>query len=233
MSICTEDPELTDHDLFYSPEHLGIECNACFSIKRFNAFERDSSYRTGHKPTCLSCVTSPRMSMAEHSARLGELNFNSEGTKRQRHEDQEEFHKEHERVGRRMHTSVLLLKLQKLVPSLHVKTGNIEGDLALYQTAETPQAKWDGKNFSYLGFVSYANLPEYSQYEFDNKLDIVIRESNRGWRTILLRFIKAGLLTEEQCDREFGHPSGRASLVWYKKLWQYRNERVVAETNQI
>jgi hypothetical protein len=172
------------------------------------------------------------MSMAEHSARLGELNFNSEGTKRQRHEDQEEFHKEHERVGRRMHTSVLLLKLQKLVPSLHVKTGAIEGDLALYQTAETPQAKWDGKNYNYLGFVSYANLPEYSQYEFDNKLDIVLRESTRGWRTVLLRFIKAGLLTEEQCDKEFGHPSGRASLVWYKKLWQYRNTRV-AGPNQI
>jgi hypothetical protein len=172
------------------------------------------------------------MSMAEHSARLGELNFNSEGTKRQRHEDQDEFHKEHERVGRRMHTSVLLLKLQKLVPSLHVKTGAIEGDLALYQTAETPQAKWDGKNYNYLGYVSYGNLCEYSQYEFDTKLDIVLRESTRGWRTVLLRFIKAGLLTEEQCDKEFGHPSGRASLVWYKKLWQYRNTRV-AGPNQI
>jgi len=170
------------------------------------------------------------MSMAEHSARLGELNFNSEGTKRQRHEDQEEFHKEHERVGRRMHTSVLLLKLQKLVPSLFIKPGGIEGDLALYQTAETPQAKWGGKNYNYLGFISYGDLTEFSQYEFDNKMDIVIRESNRGWRTVLLRFIKAGLLTEEQCDREFGHPSGRASLVWYKKLWQYRNERVADPT---
>lgn len=232
MSTLTEEPQLTDHDLFYTPELLGAECDRCFKILRYNAFEKDTSYRSGYKPTCRSCRSAPLMSMAEHSARLGELNFNSEGTKRQRHEDQDEFHKEHERVGRRMHTSVLLLKLQKLVPCLHVKEGNIVGDLGLYLTAETPQTKWGGKNYQYLGFVTFENLTEYSQYEFDDKLDIVIRESNRGWRTVLLRFIKAGVLTEEQCDKEFGHPSGRASLVWYKKLWQYRNERV-AEPNPI
>jgi len=221
----SEDPNAVDHDLMYSPELLGQECNLCWKLLRFRYFDKDSSYRIGYKPSCIDCLAQPCLSIEEHGARLKQLNFSSEGTKRQRHEDQEEFRKEDEREGKKMHTSDLVLKLHKLVPNLFIKEGGIVGHLALYEVAETPHTKWEGRNYNFLGGIEYDTLPEYSQYEFDEVNDIVLRESRRGWRTVLLRFIKAGLLTEEQSDKEFGKPSGRASAVWKKQLWNHRHNK--------
>jgi hypothetical protein len=166
--------------------------------------------------------------MEEHTARMKEKNFNSEAVKKQRHEDQEEFRKVDARWGKTMHTSDLLVKLHRVVPSLFVKEGGIVGDLAMYTVAAGPRKDWDGKNYKYLGYVTYGQLPEYSIYEFDEKADVMVREDERGWRTVLLRFIKAGLLTEAQCDKEFGKPTMRGSNVWYKRLFDYRNKQVVA-----
>lgn len=219
------DPTLTDYDLFYTPELLGQECALCLKVLRWSQFEKDTSRSNGHKPACISCTSSPCLTMAEHTSRLSELSNSSEGVKKQRHEDQDQFRLTDEREGRKMHTADFLLKLHKLVPSLHVKEGAVNGDLALYQVAETPQTKWGGKNFNYLGFLSFGNLNEYSQYQFDDKRNVMIRESSRGWRTTLLRFIKAGLLTEDQCKQVFGYPSGRASAVWYKELHKLRHLR--------
>lgn len=220
------DPNAIDYDLFYTPELLGQECCGCYKILKWDQFAKDSSLKTGHKPLCNSCASSPCLTMEEHTHRLKESSLSSHGVARQRHEDQSEFRLTDEREGRRMHTADLLLKLHKLIPSLFVKEGGINGDLALYQVAETPQTKWGGKNYSYLGFVSYGNLSEYSLYQFDEVRDVMVREKQRGWRTTLLRCIKAGLITEEQADRVFGKPSGRASGVWYKQLYEYRNKNV-------
>lgn len=222
------DPNAVDHDLFYTPELLGQECCYCYRVLRYSSFARDTSYRSGHKPQCLECQNAPRLSMAEHTSRLKGLNYNSEAVKRQRHEDQEEFRKRDVRTGRQIHCSDLLLKLHKLVPSLYVKEGGFVKDVALYQVAETPQEKWDGKNFRYLGFATYDFLPEYSIYEFDEARDILVRVSEQGWRDVLLRFIKAGLLTVEQADKEFGKATGQASTVWHKQLWHLRNSAQVA-----
>lgn len=223
MIDVSEASNAIDHDLLYTPDLLGQECNTCFRVLKFSFFDRDSSYRLGYKPQCIDCQQQPRLSMAEHSARLKQMNFNSEAVKRQRHEDQEEWRKIDARRGRSMHCSDFLLKLHKLVPSLFVKEGAIEGDLALYQVEELPQEKWGGKNYKYLGYTSFTSLPEYSLYEFDEKYDVMIRATEQGWRDVLLRFIRAGLLTEEQVDKEFGRPSGQGSVVWFKKLWSYRN----------
>lgn len=219
------DPSLTDYDLFYTPELLGQECCLCLLIKRWHEFDKDHTFRSGHKPMCYSCQNSPCLTMAEHTSRLNELSNGSEGVKKQRHVDQDQFRLTDEREGRKMHAADFLLKLHKLVPSLFVKEGSVNGDLALYQVDEIPQTKWGGKNYNYLGFISYGTLNEFSQYQFDDKRNVMIRESSRGWRTTLLRFIKAGLLTEEQCKQVFGYPSGRASAVWYKELHKLRHLR--------
>jgi hypothetical protein len=218
-------PLAPDYDLFYSPESVGQECLHCRKVLRWREFEKDTSMKTGHKLSCMLCLSAPCLTMEEHSIRLRESSLNSHGVRRQRHADQEEFRKFDEREGRRMHTSDFLLKLHKLIPSLFVKEGVVGNDLALYEVADQPQAKWGGKNFSYLGFIEFGSLKEYSTYEFNEKRDVMVREKERGWRTTLLRCIKAGLLTEDQCNREFGFPSGRASTVWYKQLHAYRNLR--------
>lgn len=221
--VSDEISQAADHDLLYTPELLGQECCTCYRILKWSFFQRDSSFKNGHKPQCDDCRAQPLLSMEEHSARLKTLNYHSEAVKRQRHEDQEEFRDRGYDSGRLIHCSDILLKLHKLVPSLFVREGGITGDLALYQVADIPQQRWDGKNFRYLGYISFGLIPEYSMYEFDEEKDVMLRVSNQGWRDVLLRFIKAGLLTEEQADKEFGKAIGRASAVWYKRLWNLRN----------
>lgn len=217
-----------DNDLLVSPELLGAECCACYRILRFKFFERDASYRTGHKPICIDCQAQPTLSMKEHLSRLQLENFHSEAVKRMRHEDQEEWRKESARRGRTLHTSELLTRLHRLVPSLYVQEGGIVNHLALYLVAPGVRRDWDGKNYMYMGFAEFVELPEYSLYEFDEQRDVMIRERERGWRDILLKFIRAGVLTEEQADKEFGKPTGQASVLWYKKLWNQRNLKQTA-----
>lgn len=221
-----DDSEAIDNEIAYSPEILGAECQSCRKLLGFRYFRKDSSLRLGYKPQCMICESQPKLAMEEHLSRQREQNFNSEGTKRQRHPDQDNLKLTDARLGRPMHCSELLLRLQRLVPTLFVREGGIVGHLALYEVADTPQSKWDGKNFSYLGYVEYEMLPEFSRYEFNTERDVLIRESERGWRTVLLRLIKAGLLTEDQCRKEFGAAVGSGSLAWHKTLWNYRNENV-------
>lgn len=217
------DPEIAESD-----EVGGQECNSCFRLLAFGHFRHDSSFRSGYKPQCTKCEGEPALSIEDHTHRLKEKNFGSEAVKAQRHEDQDEFRKTDARWGKTLHTSDLLVKLHRLVPNLFIKEGGIDGDLAMYIVAPGVRADWDGKNYKYLGYVTYGTLPEYSIYEFNDKIDVMVREEFRGWRTVLLRFIKADLLTEEQCDKEFGKPSSRGSAVWYKRLYEHRNKHAVA-----
>lgn len=218
--------EVIDNSIAYSPDILGAECASCRKLLAHRYFRKDSSLRLGHKPQCVECEAEPKLTMAEHLSSLKEKNFNSEGTRRQRHQDQDEFKKHDARLGRPMHCSEFLLRLKRLVPALFVKEGGIVGDLALYLVAETPQTKWKGKNYKYYGYITYEMLPEFSRYEFEQSRDILIRESERGWRTPLLRFIKDGVLTEEDCRKEFGIAAGEGSMTWHKTLWNYRNEKI-------
>jgi hypothetical protein len=160
--------------------------------------------------------------MEEHVSRLKESTYNSEGVKRQRHQDQNEMRLYSARLGRAMLASDFLLKLQKMVPNIHIKEGGIAGDLALYLTEELPQGKWKGKNYKYMGWITFGLMPEYSLYEFNEKLDVMIRATDKGWRDVLLAFIKDKVITEEQCDKIFGKPLGRGANSWFKKLKDYR-----------
>lgn len=222
------DLDQIDPDIAAADEVLGQECSGCYRLLAYKFYRRDSSYKNGYKPLCTNCEAQPALSLEEHTHHMREKNLSSEAVRKQRHEDQEEFRKTDARWGKTLHTSDLLLKLHRLVPNLFVKEGGIEGDLALYVTAPGIRKDWDGKNYKYLGYVTYATLPEYSIYEFNDKIDVMVREEIRGWRTVLLRFIKADLLTEEQCDREFGKPSSRGSTVWFKRLYEHRNKAVAA-----
>lgn len=224
MPFDSSELDQIDNSIAYSPEIRGAECLSCRRLLAHRYFRKDASLRLGHKPQCLDCESQPKMSMEEHLSGLREKNFNSEGTKRQRHPDQDNMKLVDARLGRPMHCSEFLIRLQRLVPALFVKEGGIVGHLALYLVAEAPQSKWGGKNFKYYGYIEFQTLPEYSRYEFDTVRDIMIRESERGWRAPLLRFIKDGVITEAQCLKEFGAAVGEGSMTWHKTLWNYRNE---------
>ena len=224
MDHIKSDFDVIDYEAGVDDEIRGQECCGCFRLLKWNFFDRDTSYKNGYKPLCSNCQSQPRLSMAEHTARLREMNFNSEGTKAQRHIDQSEMKKD--RRGRTMDASLFLSKLHHICPNLYVTQGGIVGDLALYVTSGIVKPEW-GAQFKYLGYVTLGTMPEFSKYEFDEKNDIMIRASEMGWRSVLLRFIEANILTEQQVNEEFGHPSGGENSLWYKHLHNHRNSKKI------
>lgn len=204
------------------------ECIGCMKSLPAAVFQKDASYRDGHRDLCSICEASPRMSTAEHTARLREMNFNSHAVKKQRWAYQDDYRDDEARDINHMHHSELIHRLKKLIPDLYVTEGRLIGDLAFFRTFPCPQPDLNNRDFQYLFYCPEGNMPEYSTYLFDDR-DIPQREEKRGWRTILLRLIFCGLLTEEACNQEFGAPSGPASVVWRRELWQFRNKQKATE----
>ena len=227
MSI-ESDYDVLDYDAGVSDEVLGQECHSCFRLLRWRFFDRDSRYKSGYSPQCSWCKQQPVLSVAEHTARLREMNYNSYGTKAQRHPDQDDFHKE--RKGEMMDYSLFLQKLHHIYPRLYITPGavTVDGipvDISLFATSGVPKPEWNGQSAKYMGYITMGPMPEYNEYEFDSR-DILQKATRIGWRDVLLRFIKNKVLTEEQVNKEFGPPSGIAySSYWYKKLHQYRNAK--------
>ncbi len=212
-----------DREVVESSDLLGKECLSCGRVLGYKFFRRDSSYRDGRRDQCRECESAPRLSTSEHTYRLREMNYFSHAVKRQRWENQADYENSVARIGKPMHHSDLLRKLRRLVPNIYVMDGRIVGDLAVFQTYPCGQPDLDGNSFRYLFYIPTGVLPEFSQYEFDHR-DVPIRESRRGWRTVLLRLIKIGLLSEETSNREFGRAEGPASNVWHRQLFAFRNQ---------
>lgn len=204
-----------------SPEIYGKACAGCQCDLDWIHFSKDSSSRDGYSGLCFECQSSPRLSTKEHTARLFERNFNSEAVVRQRWEYQEELRNGDARTGRPMDYKAFIQVLGKLIPQLYFTDGRIVGDMAVFLTYPGPQTRLNGRDFEYLWYIPKKVMPEFSKYEF-NVYDVPVRESERGWRTPLLRCIKRGLITQETCDKVFGEARGLASDRWYRTLQEHR-----------
>lgn len=224
MSLILSDYDVINYEAGADNDLRGKECQGCRRLLEYKFYDLDSSYKDGRKPLCGLCIRAPKMSMSEHTARLREMNYNSEGTRRQRHEDQDLFRQD--RKGRMMEASLFLEKLLKIYPSLYVTQGGVVGDLALYATSGTARPDWNGQTFRYMGYITLGVRPEFSEYEFDNSRNVMIRVSNIGWRSVLLRFVENNILTEKQCLAEFGPPSGGENSTWFKSLYKARNRKI-------
>lgn len=228
MHEINDPANIVSREVVESNELLGKECIGCVRILPYAFFDRDSTYRDGRRDLCTNCQSSPRLSTDEHTARLREVNNSSEAVKRQRWAHQDDYRDDRARVGRVLASGDFLAKVRKLVPSLFITDGRIVGDVAIFRIYPRPQPHLEGRDFEYLFYCPTGLLPEYSIYEFETTRDIPVREKQRGWRTVLLRLIKSGLLTEEVCDREFGRADGPASTVWYRRLYEHRNNTALS-----
>lgn len=216
--------DVVDWEAGVDNEIRGKECLSCARLLTYRFFPKNAIYKDGYNPQCFKCLESPRLSIAEHTARLKEMNYNSYGTKNQRHPDTDFLIQN--RPGRGMDCSLFLQKLHHLYPGLYITQGGIRGDVALYATSGVNKPEFGGNSFKYMGYVTLGIMPEYSIYEFDQR-DVLLRCTQMGWRSVLIRFIENNLLTEEQCQKEFGPPSGGVNSIWYKKLSNHRNAKKI------
>jgi hypothetical protein len=209
-----------DRMVMESPELLGKECIGCYRVLAYKFFDRDSSSRDGRKHMCGLCQSAERLSTNEHYHRQREMNYRA--SQNQRWDHQEELYDDLSKIGRPMMSSDLMRALSYMVPDLYVTAGNIVGDLAVFKTYPQPQPQLDGRSFEYLFYCPTGLLPEFSMYEFNDR-DVPLREKQRGWRTILLRLIKARMLTEDLAHKVFGKPEGKAATRYLRQLYEFRN----------
>jgi hypothetical protein len=150
-------------------------------------------------------------------------------------QDQSELQDADRSKGERIGYGDFLARLQKVVPDLVPKEGS-EGNLALYAPRTATQldaALREGSGGSgngdlfflfnrYVGGLPKEDLPEWGYVDIDTSL-VATREHTRGWRTILIGLIRAGVLSYADAVAEFGDPGNdKRSLVWMKKLVEWR-----------
>jgi len=81
----------------------------------------------------------------------------------------------------------------------------------------------DGSKKKYVCAIQAGCMPEYSIMRFDEHF-LPQNEMYRGWRTVLLRTLDAGLATEQQLHEVFGEPTlGVGSRRYREELWNIRN----------
>jgi hypothetical protein len=132
-------------------------------------------------------------------------------------------------LGPRLHYSELVLKLKKLCPRLTVRDG-IPGNLALYRPKTEAEMAADGYDLSvpewyneskYLTGFPKGHVPEWGHYTLDT--DGVAEREVRGWRSILIAFVKQGVCTYAEAVAEFGDPvDDQRSRFWFEQLNPYR-----------
>lgn len=74
----------------------------------------------------------------------------------------------------------------------------------------------------YVGFVQVPLMQEFEELYFDAH-DVPLNSKRRGWRTVLLKIIHDGILTEEKAHAVFGAPEGAVSELYRAQLWAHRN----------
>lgn len=137
--------------------------------------------------------------------------------------------------GSRLNYTEILARLQRIVPDLAAKEGS-EGNLALYCPRTSDQldaAMREGSGGSgkdlffllnrYVGGLPKQELPEWGHVGIDTSL-IATREHLRGWRTILIGLIRAGVLSYNDAIAEFGDPAtDLRNVEWMKKTLEWRD----------
>lgn len=209
-----------DRNILSSPDLNGRECCCCFRILDLKHFRKDSSNRDGRAARCVQCESTPWLSIAENTAKLRELNYNSEAHRRRRSEYEESMKCDLGRIGHVMESLEFLNKLKILVPGLIWFEGRTTGDWGVYVQDHNVEF-----GVRYLWYLPQGILPEYSIHEFDI-YDAPVKEKMRGWRTPLLRLIKSEIITEEDAHRVFGAPTVCLSSELYRaELYNFRNRK--------
>jgi hypothetical protein len=128
-------------------------------------------------------------------------------------------------VGSRLHYSELIRRLQTLNPTILVKDG-IPGHVALYRQKTAMEMEHDGYDLArprwynehkYVSGVPKTDIPEWGHLTADTD-GIAIREA-RGWRSVVIAFVKNSVITYRQAVQEFGDPANdQRSKFWFEHL---------------
>lgn len=130
-------------------------------------------------------------------------------------QDEDELGNEELRRGLVMNCMEFLDKLNTLIPA-YLSSRILKG---LSGLAVLHHGEW-----KYVCSVQVGYMHEYSSLHFDSH-GLPLNEKWRGWRTVLLRLIQNGFITEQQADATFGEARGPASRRYKEQLYFWRNRK--------
>lgn len=173
-------------------------------------------------------------------SQLGDIHLNPEEAVAREREDllrieakkrihgQDELEKTDRSLGPRMFYTEILRRLRSINPEIHVLEGS-PGSVALY--APKRKEEYHESDFldippngsffihhKYVGGVLKDWLPEWGHVTVDTSN--VAHKEVRGWRSVLIGLIKAGIIPYDKTIKEFGDPQNdQRSQFWYEQLF--------------
>jgi hypothetical protein len=128
-----------------------------------------------------------------------------------------------ERVGRVMHCLDFLDKLNTIIPAyLSARIDKGLCGLAVNKPCQDPTDPQKRIEWQYVCACQVGFMHEYSTVYVD-KRGLPLNEKWRGWRTVVLRLILKGFITEQQADQVFGLATGPAARRYREQLFEFRN----------
>jgi len=134
---------------------------------------------------------------------------------RYRLDDHETLKDQAARMGTPMHHNELIRKVTALNASVWAEDSLTNPTTVIGFYTKLP----DGSK-KYLGSFEKGFLPEFS-YVLVDAADLPIKEK-RGWRTVLLRLLKQGVLSWGQIKAAFGDSMHVSSERWRRETQKYR-----------
>ena len=166
-----------------------------------------------------------RTSMKNMEELMRQKEMSNEMVKQYRFYNQDELKDTPARVGHILHCLEWLKMFEKVRPaylSANIRKG-LSG-LAVWHPREVKQEDGSIKlvEWQYVCGVQVGFMHEYSSMHFDSH-GLPLNEKWRGWRTVNLRLIQMGHMTEEQEREIFGEAIGEASRRHKEQLYFWRN----------
>lgn len=153
----------------------------------------------------------------EEVHRQHELSCDS--VKAYRWDQQDELVTEKDRIGKIMNCLDFMRRLNKIVPCGFGNPDARKGLIGITCRVST----MEGGEWNYAGPIQVGYMHEYSTIRLDAH-NLPVNEKWRGWRTVLLRLIQGGFITERQAHKEFGEPiTGPVSRRYRAQLYGLRN----------
>jgi hypothetical protein len=146
---------------------------------------------------------------------------------------QDELEREERSLGPRTYYTEIIRRLQKINPKIQAKDGT-EGAIALYAPKRYPidytaaelgglDKPPNGEFFlhnKYMTGMEKDWLPEWGHVTLDTS-KLPVREK-RGWRSVLMTFIRGNVISYQDAVKEFGDPiDDPRAIVWFEALIRY------------
>lgn len=120
------------------------------------------------------------------------------------------------RIGKVIHSSTFINKLRKDCGLKCWYGAEVRGWIGLYVQTEPAIEPM------FICGVQPGQMTEYERLHFDSH-GVMLNSKSRGWRTVLLRLIIKGVLTEEKAHKVFGAATGPVCHRYNDLLANFRN----------